>query len=179
MYVAIPLLIIITCYTKVFITVRKHNLNFQSRFRAIRNQPKLSTNCTLSVGEVNVTYMLLAVVVGFLICWIPVLVIDLIDFINGDWKLERQVYVSKICFAFASTSLNPVIYGIMNRSFRAEYLRILAALKVWTSKSDSDVSDDHEEEEEEEEEEEAKINRRRLGKNKLGKSFEMEERKPV
>ena len=87
-YVAIPLIIIITCYTKVFIAVREHNLNFQSRFLAIR----------LSVDEVNVTYMLLAVVVGFLTCWIPVLTIDLIDFLNGDWKLKRQVYVSYTCF---------------------------------------------------------------------------------
>ena len=161
-YVAIPLIIIITCYTKVFIAVREHNLNFQSRFRAIR----------LSVDEVNVTYMLLAVVVGFLTCWIPVLTIDLIDFLNGDWKLKRQVYVSYTCFGFASTSLNPVIYAIMNRSFRAEYLRILAALKSWTSKSDSDARDDRKNEG-------TKINRRRLGKNKVGETFEMDERKPV
>ena len=167
-YVAIPLIIIITCYTKVFITVRKHNLNFQSRFRAIRNQPNLSTDCRLSVDEINVTYMLLAVVVGFLTCWIPVLTIDLIDFLNGDWKLKRQVYVSYICFGFASTSLNPVIYGIMNRSFRAEYLRILAALKVWTSKGDSYTIDDNGENG-------AKINRQSLGRNNVVESFEMEE----
>ena len=60
----------------------------------------------------------------------------------------------------------------MNRSFRAGYLRILAALKVWTSKSDSDVRDDRKNEG-------TKTNRRRLGKNKVGETFEMEERKPV
>ena len=81
----------------------------------------------------NVTYVLLVVVIGFLTCWTPVLVIDLIDFINADWKLKREVYVTYICFAFASTSLNPIIYGIMNRSFRAEYFKILALIKTWPS----------------------------------------------
>ena len=135
-YVLIPLIIVVACYTRVFIAVRKHNLNFRPRLRS-RTQSNLSTDSRLSVDEVNVTYVLLAVVIGFLTCWTPVMVIDMIDFINADWKLKRQVYVSYTCFGFASTSLNPVIYGIMNRSFRAEYLRILAPLKIWQSQSTS------------------------------------------
>ena len=130
-FVAVPLLILLICYTKVFLTVRKHNLSFRYRnqIRGIRS----TSESSLSVEEVNVTYVLLVVVIGFLTCWTPVLVIDLIDFINADWKLKREVYVSYTCFGFASTSLNPIIYGIMNRSFRAEYLRILAPLKAWPS----------------------------------------------
>ncbi|XP_020618585.1 melatonin receptor type 1C-like [Orbicella faveolata] len=132
-YVLIPLIIIVTCYTRVFIAVRKHNhATFrQSRIHPpAREQPThMSITLRLSVDEVNITYMLLVVVIGFLTCWTPVMVIDMIDFINADWKMKRQVYVSYTCFGFASTSLNPVIYGIMNRSFRAEYLRILTVFK--------------------------------------------------
>ena len=109
-------------------TVRKHNLSFRYR-NQIRAIGSTSESC-LSVEEVNVTYVLLVVVLGFLTCWTPVLVIDLIDFINADWKLKREVYVTYICFAFASSSLNPIIYGIMNRSFRAEYFKILALIKA-------------------------------------------------
>ena len=167
-YVAIPLIIIITCYTKVFIVVRKHNLNFRSRIRA-RTESCASSDGSLSVEEVNVTYTLLVVVIGFLTCWTPVLVIDLIDFINADWKLKRQVYVSYTCFGFASTSLNPIIYGIMNRSFRREYMRIVDPLKLWrmnsvsgTSKS-FDVSG-------------GKLSRKTLTQNKVvAVKFEMEE----
>lgn len=130
-YVAVPLILIIACYTRVFMKVRKHNLNFIFRLRSsCRSEP--STNRCLSVDEVNVTYTLLVVVTGFLVCWTPVVVIDLIDFLNSDWKLKRQVYVSYTCFAFTSASLNPIIYGVMNRSFRVEYLRILAAFKFWS-----------------------------------------------
>ena len=131
-FVAVPLFIILVCYTKVFMTVHKHNVSFRFRHQA-RAQFRSSSENTLSVEEVNVTYILLVVVIGFLTCWTPVLVIDLIDFINADWKLKRQVYVSYTCFGWASTSINPIIYGIMNRTFRAEYLRILAPLRAWPS----------------------------------------------
>ena len=132
-FVAVPLIIILVCYTKVFLTVRKHNLGFRYRNQMRASSPASTSENSLSVEEVNVTYVLLIVVLGFLTCWTPVLVIDLIDFINADWKLKREVYVSYTCFGFASTSLNPIIYGIMNRSFRAEYLRILAPLKACPS----------------------------------------------
>ena len=124
-YVAIPLMIIVICYTKVFIAVRKHNLQRRQR----RRQMDLRSDSGLSVEEVNITNILLVVVIGFLGCWTPVLVIDIIDFINADWKLKRQVYVSYTCFGFSSSSLNPIIYGIMNRSIRAEYFRIFKTLK--------------------------------------------------
>ena len=143
-YVAIPLIIIITCYTRVFIAVRKHNLNFRFRIRQrstnnARNNTSMDNSGILSVEEVNVTYILLVVVISFLTCWTPVLIIDMIDFINGDWKLKRQVYVSYTCFGFASTALNPIIYGIMNRSIRAEYLRILTPVRFWSSLSQSSL----------------------------------------
>ena len=143
-YIAIPLIVIITCYTRVFIAVRKHNLNFRFRIRQrstnnARNNTSMDSSGILSVEEVNVTYILLVVVISFLTCWTPVLIIDLIDFINGDWKLKRQVYVSYTCFGFASTALNPIIYGIMNRSIRAEYLRILTPVRFWSSLSQSSL----------------------------------------
>ncbi|KAL9971789.1 hypothetical protein ACROYT_G017996 [Oculina patagonica] len=94
-YVAIPLIIIVTCYTRVFIAVRKHNFEtFRPRIcPSIEHLTHNSSTLRLSVEEVNITYTLLVVVIGFLTCWTPVMVIDMIDFINADWKLKRQVYV--------------------------------------------------------------------------------------
>ena len=125
--------------------MRKHNLNFRSRIRPNGKSGKNSSNSCLSVEEVNVTYILLVVIIGFLTCWIPVLVIDMIDFINGDWKLKRQVYVSYTCLGFASTSLNPIIYGVMNRTFRSEYLKIFGVFKSWnfsTTPTNSDYGNE-------------------------------------
>ena len=85
------------------------------------------------------TNILLVVVVAFLSCWTPVLVIDLVDFINGDWKLKRQVYVSYTCLGFASSALNPIIYGIMNRTFRTEYFKIFSSVKRFVLGSNTNV----------------------------------------
>lgn len=72
-----------------------------------RSQSKPSIDSPLSVDEVNITYTLLVVVTGFMACWTPVVVIDMIDFINAEWKLKRQVYLSYTCFAFASGLSTP------------------------------------------------------------------------
>ena len=140
-YIAIPLIIITICYTRVFIAVRQHNLVvFRQRIRPLNRQLNFGPdNPRLSVEEVKVTNILLVVVVAFLSCWTPVLVIDLIDFINGDWKLKREVYVSYTCFGFASTALNPIIYGIMNRTFRTEYFKIFSSVKRFVLGSNTNV----------------------------------------
>lgn len=130
-YVTIPFIIIIYCYAKVFICVRRHN----SSFRVHATTDNESTSLRLSVEEINITWTLMAVVFGFFVCWIPVVVIDLIDFINGDWKLPRQTYLSYSCFGFSSTAINPFIYGVMNRQFRDEYSKILPFIKACTSRS--------------------------------------------
>ena len=90
-YIAIPLIIITICYTRVFIAVCRHNLVvFRQRIHPLNLQLNFGPdNPRLSDEEVKVTNILLVVVVAFLSCWTPVLVIDLIDFINGDWKLKR------------------------------------------------------------------------------------------
>ena len=117
-YVTIPLLIIVICYSKVFFTVRKHNANLHHR------QGTESNPARLTVEEIDLTYTLTCVVLGFLICWTPVVTVDMIDFVNRDWLLPRPVYVAYTCFGYASTVVNPIIYGIRNRAFRKEYYNI-------------------------------------------------------
>jgi hypothetical protein len=130
-FVGIPFIIIVFCYTKVFICVRRHNSNFKVHATSNEGTP----NLRLSVEEINITWTLMAVVLGFFLCWTPVVVIDLIDFTNSDWKLPRQAYLSYTCFGYSSTAINPFIYGIMNRHFRQEYSKILPFIKAFTNRS--------------------------------------------
>ena len=116
-YVTIPLLIIIICYSKVFFTVRKHNANLHHREGPAR----------LTVEEIDLTYTLTCVVLGFLICWTPVVTVDMIDFVRRDWLLSRHVYVAYTCFCFGSAAVNPIIYGFRNRAFRNEYYSIFTS----------------------------------------------------
>lgn len=86
-YVVVLLILIIVCYIRVFIKVWKYNLNFIFWFWS-SCRFELLINWCLLVDEVNVIYIFLVVVIGFLVCWMFVVVIDLIDFFNLDWKFK-------------------------------------------------------------------------------------------
>lgn len=132
-YVVIPVFIIIFCYTNVFVCVRRHNSNF--RVHTADDQERPGQGVPLSVDEINITWTLLAVVLGFMTCWTPVVVIDLIDFVNGDWELTRPTYFSYTCFGYSSTAINPFIYGIMNTQFRKEYAKVLPFIRDAVTRS--------------------------------------------
>ena len=118
LFVLLPAVVIIWCYAKVFTRIRKH-----FRRLAARKMSKASFN-SLNPAEIVVTRTLFAIVLAFFICWIPCIVIDLMDIMKEKW-FTRRVYLAYTYFAYTSSAINPLIYGIMNRSFRVEYLKLL------------------------------------------------------
>ena len=79
----------------------------------------------ISIEDIKVTKILFATVVGFILCWTPVLVIDIVDaFLGSEWELTRGTYYMYTIFGITSSAINPIIYGVMNRSYRRAYLRL-------------------------------------------------------
>ena len=115
-YVATPLTIITICYVKVFRAVSNSNRVFSSDF----NPQQLRAN----VEEAKVTKTLVAVVVGFACCWLPISVIDNIDAANGKPTLPREAYLAYGFLAYLSSTINPFIYGAANKQFRREFCEI-------------------------------------------------------
>jgi melatonin receptor type 1A len=76
------------------------------------------------------THTLFAIVIVFIVCWTPVLIIDIIDTIDGKWSLPRAVYASYTFLATISNAINPVIYGLMNPTLRGGYLDLLLCRKL-------------------------------------------------
>ncbi|CAH1238713.1 MTNR1A [Branchiostoma lanceolatum] len=64
---------------------------------------------------------LLVIFVIFAFCWTPYGVIFLVDS-KGQWP--KPVYVMAIILAHLNSSMNSVIYGVMNRSFRQAYIAL-------------------------------------------------------
>ena len=116
LYIGFPAFVIFGCYLKILKTVHRHNNNFQ---------PAGTGNRTVNVEEVKITWMLFVIVVFFSLCWTPVLFIDIVDSVSGNWIFPREAYVSYIFLATISSALNPFIYGLMNRNFRREYRKVL------------------------------------------------------
>ena len=54
------------------------------------------------------------------------MVIDLVDTIHEKWIfLARPTYIAYSFLAVFSSALNPLIYGVLNKRFRKDYLKVL------------------------------------------------------
>lgn len=72
----------------------------------------------LNVREANITKTAGAVVLGFAFCWLPVLVIDVIDTVSASLILPRQLYLFYTFMVFLSSTINPIIYALVSKRFR-------------------------------------------------------------
>ena len=114
--IGIPTCVIIYCYFRIFTTVRHHNSNFHRPGNPIS---------TVNVEEVKVASTIFVIVVLFSMCWLPVCTIDLVDAVFQKWLFPREVYVAYTFLGTISSALNPLIYGLLNKSFRKHYWKVL------------------------------------------------------
>ena len=103
------------CYYNVF---RRLRLNAKRWRENDDNARRISSE------ETTLTRTLFAIVIGYLICWTPVLIIDLMERGVGEWSFPRWVYIVYNDFGLTSSCLNPIIYGAFNKTFRQEYKKI-------------------------------------------------------
>jgi len=116
-YTALPSIIIAFCYLQVHKVIRRHNKS-------------IASSSTLTAQEINITKTLFFIVVVFNICWLPIFVVDIIDVLKQHWSMSREVYALYSFCAASSASINPILYGIMNPTFRKEYLRALGYKRI-------------------------------------------------
>ena len=116
-YIATPLLLITVCYAKVFREVSRTNRVFAQ----LNNFQSLRTN----IEEAKVTKTLVTVMVGFSLCWLPICIIDIIDASRGKPTLPRQLYLMYSSLVYLSSTINPFIYGVTNRTFRRAYFNVV------------------------------------------------------
>ena len=119
-FIAISMSIVIVCYLSVFKALKVHERTVANNLRTGNVRQS-----SLSIEDIKVTKILFATVVGFVICWTPVLVIDIVDiFLGAGWALSRQTYYMYTIFGITSSAINPIIYGVMNPSYRKAYLKL-------------------------------------------------------
>lgn len=119
-FIGLPTTAICFCYWRVFRTVRGRN-------RVMTGNGEELTS-SVNVQEANITKTLVVVLVGFALCWLPVLVMDTIDVVTGALILPRQLYLFYTFMVFISSTINPFIYALVNKRFRREYWKILRRL---------------------------------------------------
>ena len=117
-YIAVPSITIVSCYIKIYKTIRQHN--------TAAAPSSQGGHSSYGVEEAKITRMLTVIVVGFYLCWLP----QLITFILLALDLIGESAIKYLNFyftfpLFASNAINPVVYGTMSQSFRNEFLKIL------------------------------------------------------
>lgn len=119
-FIGLPTTLICFCYWRVFRTVRRH--------KRVRTGNSQELTSRMNVQEANITKTLVAVLLGFASCWLPVFVMDTIDVVTGALKLPRQLYLFYTFVVFLSSTINPFIYALVNKRFRREYCKIFRQL---------------------------------------------------
>lgn len=124
-YILLSFVVLSFCYLQIFRVVRAHKKLMVSS--KLRNSARSSH---LSVSEIKITKVLFATVLAFTICWTPIVLIDLSEAISAPHpiNLPRRIYLAYIYLGYGSSSVNPIIYGIMNSAFRSEFLKFLPCL---------------------------------------------------
>ena len=126
--ICISLAVLSFCYLNVFRYLRLNAKRVKNMRGAIATTGERTRH--ISSEEIRLTRTLFVTVLGYLICWTPVVIIDFVEMGVGDWSLPRGVYFFYCNIGLVSSSLNPIIYGVLNRTFRQEYKRIFCFKKL-------------------------------------------------
>ena len=118
--IIIAAIIIITCYVRVFCTIRAHNRRVRplSRRTSDEHRSSFSVAPRESRGEeiqIAITLFLLVVIFG--ICWSPTVVSVVINAIT-DEPTSHIAGVIRVNALVLETVADPIVYAIRNKKFR-------------------------------------------------------------
>ena len=121
--VVVSVLVITSCYVKIYQTIRHHN--------TAAAPSSHEGHSSYGVGETKITRILTVVLIGFYLCYLPHIASGIL--FTFALIVENSCKYTNLCFTFpvfASSVINPLIYAAMSRPFRREFLRIIR-YRMW------------------------------------------------
>lgn len=113
----IPLTLILYCYVKIYLYVRRSRRQINKSMAGKKDKSKRGRN-----DEIRLARTFFIVFMSFLICWTPY---DLTLFFDRDDKWPGWLYVLFMQVGHFNSSLNSIVYGFTNRHFREGYKEFL------------------------------------------------------
>lgn len=121
-FIALPSFCLVIGYGSVFYAIRKHNNAVASSLQSASNTEHRRAE------EIRTSRILFAAVVGVCACWVPTVAILVLEY-AFQLPLPSTIALLRVLFASFSSWINPIIYGVMNRAMRKEFLKILYCKK--------------------------------------------------
>ncbi|XP_058486610.1 blue-sensitive opsin-like [Solea solea] len=109
---AVPLTTIIFCYSQLLITLKM----------AAKAQAE---SASTQKAEREVTKMVVIMVMGFLVCWLPYASFALWVVNNRGQPFDLRLATIPAVFSKSSAVYNPIIYIVLNKQFRSCMLKML------------------------------------------------------
>ena len=136
----VPGAIIVVCYWRVSMALRRRARNKRSLTMSggggadsVRSGATTTASRRREQQEIRrsrrTNRMLIAMVTIFIVCWLPLNVINLLleyrEQQIGNWRFILLVFFVGHVVAMSSTVYNPFLYAWMNDAFRREFQRVL------------------------------------------------------
>ena len=118
--VVVPLILITFSYYRVFKKIRSSSFQVAIDSKTSDSPQSTAITATSRIQEVKITKTVFAVLLGFLTCWIPVIVCDQLSFNMINPRFPRQGELVYTVFFSLSSAINPFIYGTTSRALRRE-----------------------------------------------------------
>ena len=118
----VPMSLVILCYGSIYRVVRQHNAAI------VPSLQKSNGQGTITAKEMQSCKIIFVTVLGFCVCWTPLIVTFLLEF---GFQISIPSYGQSIYALLSCLSewINPLIYGVMNRAMRKEFQNILYCRK--------------------------------------------------
>ena len=111
------------------IIINQTNSAVESMEQISTRNTNLKKEIKESKSEVKITKVLLAVFLGFCICWVPTVAVLTAHAITR-YTIDSSFLIVVTYSAALSTAINPFIYGAANREFRKTYISLFTFKKV-------------------------------------------------
>ncbi|XP_018673482.2 melatonin receptor type 1A isoform X2 [Ciona intestinalis] len=127
--VALPLLTIAFCYSLVFMAIIKNRRRLQSTMGTDQLKRRFQT-------ERRTFLMLLAVVMLFVVSWMPVIIYEYVADIEYTSKNDTTTDIVRLIvtwLALSNSMMNPILYAFLNRSFRIGFRHVIMDFLSFTT----------------------------------------------
>jgi len=135
----LPSVVIVVCYSAIFYKIKmtrrkmeSHNLRTLILASTLQENQK---NKRQRKEDIRLTKMMLTIFILFLICFLPLMLVNVLD----DDMTKPSIHIIASVLAWMSAAINPFIYSIQNQHYQQAFRNLLGRKKntgVYTSRLD-------------------------------------------